>query len=67
MTPKEKAEELIDKFKPFAYDGLSSIEDNAKQCALILVKEMLEDENVNLEFSCDWYFWDKVKEELEKL
>ena len=49
MTPKEKAKELINKYLPYA-DGVERQEDedqiiehyeNAKQCALIAVDEML--------------------------
>ena len=40
MTPKEKAEELVDKFYPMF---LNSVRDTlAKQCALIAVDEMIE-------------------------
>lgn len=41
MTPKEKAQELVDKFIPYAYDGASSSEENAQECALIAVDEIL--------------------------
>jgi hypothetical protein len=51
MTPKEKARELVNKFIGYSYfsDGNNSMniqyqqEDNAKQCALIAVEEMLEE------------------------
>jgi len=60
MTPKEKAEELVDKFKDIkdAY----YIDEQAKKRALIAVDEIirvLQDEQ-------DWY-WPEVKEEIEKL
>lgn len=56
MTPKEKAEELVNKYKPFVYCYLGSgmlsnwedetvILSNAKQCALIAVDEMLKETN----------------------
>jgi hypothetical protein len=38
MTPREKAKELVDKFIPYAYDGASSSEENAQECALIAVE-----------------------------
>ena len=51
MTPKEKAIELVDKFKDYAndfYTDFASQEDliyniksNAKECALIAVDEIL--------------------------
>jgi hypothetical protein len=49
MTPKEKAKELINKFRDFA-DGIDSESDrfspnierkNAKQCALLAVQEII--------------------------
>lgn len=49
MTPKEKAKELVGRFESFAYcsDGVNSMErqyqreDNAQQCALIAVDEII--------------------------
>lgn len=52
MTPKEKAEELVNKYEPFVYGFIGSsmltntedqsvIKMNAKQCALIAVNEIL--------------------------
>ena len=62
MTPKEKAEELFEKFNnpdtthhPYVH--------NAQQCALIAVQQILE-----IIFSdYDWQYWNEVKQELEKL
>jgi hypothetical protein len=71
MTPKEKAEELVHKFKKYSYypktnnDMLfvNELNNNAKQCALIAVEQILE-----IIFSdYDWQYWDEVKQELEKL
>ena len=45
MTPKEKAEELFDKFRVKVHDrdGTSAMNQfEAKQCALIAVDEMIE-------------------------
>lgn len=74
MTPKEKAEELLDRFidksvvvdddiqyyhpKPFSL---------AKQCALIAVDEILNNDGFT---KFDIYlteYWQEVKQELEKL
>ena len=60
MTPEDKAIELVEKFSKYTsgwnYDEL------AKQCALIVVDEIIE--------SCiqkfEWY-WIEVKQEIEKL
>ena len=67
MTPKEKARELVDKIidKMFNLrDGYNSIEvfDTAKQCALIVVDELLEE----CKLRRDWY-WLEVKQEIELL
>ena len=62
MTPKEKAEELVDKFARI--DGyVDSIDlskcEFEKKCALIAVDELIEE--------TDYYFWQEVKKEIEKL
>ena len=47
MTPKEKAEELVDKFRneitSFLGDNMKKI--NAKKCALVAVDEILNDKH----------------------
>lgn len=75
MTPKEKAEELINKFlkltskhKQLETAGLGAIT-LAKQCALIAVDEIID--------AIDWHeyevpndqlkYWFEVKQEIEKL
>lgn len=40
MTPKEKAEELVNKFYQKVADG-AYLEENAKDCALIAVDEIM--------------------------
>ena len=69
MTPKEKAEELVNKYHK-DYDllfwDLSWIQ--AKQCALIAVDEILETisrfiEGIVLELD----YWQEVKQEIELL
>jgi hypothetical protein len=72
MTPKEKAEELVDKMHyNWRYDdyyGLSWI--LAKQCALIAVDEII---NTHLLSEKDIFgihpvdYWQEVKKEIEKL
>lgn len=44
MSPKEKAVQLVEKFKEFAMqdDWMECVEDNAKSCALICVEQMIE-------------------------
>lgn len=74
MTPQDKAKELFNKYysylKSNLMDDKEAIED-AKQCALIAVDEILD---LNLGFSnCDennWEtdkFYQEVKQEIEKL
>ena len=65
MTPKEKAEELADKFLGYAYDGISSAEENCIECALIAVDEILNEYWSHDTKRRDW--WKQVKDELEKL
>ena len=75
MTPKEKAEELVDKFyqttpneawinQPSGISEEYKAWNQAKQCALIAVDEILD---TWLEFSTDRIFWQEVKQEIEKL
>jgi hypothetical protein len=77
MTPKEKAEELVHKFKKYSYypktnnDMLfvNELNNNAKQCALIAVDEILDLIDTIYDYdreSLDPY-WKQVKQELEKL
>jgi hypothetical protein len=61
MTPKEKAEELIDKFT-FEIGNF-----NAKQSALIAVREILDNNNNLLNTFSQNDYWLQVKQEIEKL
>ena len=71
MTAKEKAKELIDKFSPLAknwdcYNDEPLEENNAKQCAIIALDEIMK---IFSEFN-PWGgldYWYKVKQEIEKL
>ena len=68
MTPKEKAKELIDKMYGDEVDYMT--EEQAKQCALIAVDEIIEanpiafDEDDNC-IAKQW--WKEVKKEIELL
>ena len=59
MTPKEKSEELFRKI--YILDH-KIWQDTAKQCALIVVNELLEE----CRLERDWY-WEEVKQNLENL
>ena len=69
MTPKEKAQELIHKFaKPI--DGLHKYPmcyETSKQCALIAVDEILNNNKILFEDVLNDYYWEEVKQEIEKL
>jgi SOS response regulatory protein OraA/RecX len=71
MTPKDKAKELVDKFiEPTMefdeLDGYVEDKDNAKQCALIAVDEVIEALHEH-----HWQnrliinYWEEVKQEIE--
>ena len=86
MTPKEKAKNLVDKFSEYAhtdfvyirggYQAESQLQ-NAKQCALITVDEILNLEPPKLSYLEPWRnrrrkrlsksWWQEVKQEIEKL
>jgi hypothetical protein len=80
MKEEEKAKELVDKFSKYVSEkdffGDNRELDNAKQCALIAVDEILNtgtllDENMALISSCDEFqmleFWQQVKTEIENI
>lgn len=68
MKPKEKAEELIFKFKNSQdSDGYNDVRDieAAKRCALIAVDEIMDALEKNGSWNYD--YWKQVKQEIEKL
>jgi hypothetical protein len=77
MSPKEKADELVLKFKKYAYYPktnddevfINQLNNNAKSCALIAVDEILNviSENTIEPFVFDIDYWQEVKQEIEKL
>lgn len=77
MTAKEKAKELVWKFAEYSHTDfdynnggyqVKSQMENAKQCALIAVDEILKDKEIidGMRVINDPY-WQQVKQELEKL
>ena len=81
MTPKEKAIELVDKFREYSHTDFNYTRGgyqvdtqikNAKQCALIAVDEIIEATKTEIDrpdyngVVLDKY-WQEVKTELEKL
>lgn len=70
LTPKEKAAELVDKFRNYIISFLSDTmkDKNAKTCALILADEIssiMYKAGNRKEFTKG--YWKEVKQEIEKL
>jgi len=69
MSPKEKAEELIDKFiHSESQDGYNDVRDihAAIRCALIVLDEIIKFGNES-GIREPMMYWNKVKQEIEKL
>jgi hypothetical protein len=73
MTPKEKAQELVERFREYSHTEFISYRggyqldtqiQNAKQCALIAVDEILK---VIEELRTEVLYWQEVKTEIEAL
>ena len=75
MTPKEKADELFDKYSyELSNHIFNGTFDIAKQCALIAVDEVLktntlENRNCGFVTLCEKHkeYWQEVKQEIEKI
>ena len=70
MTPKEKAKELFDKYAMYLRSNLMYDEEayeDAKVCALIAVDELIEEEYFTYGYYDRQDYWQKVKQEIEKL
>ena len=67
MTPKEKAEELVQEFMDIKHIKLSDYSmigwPTAKHCALVVCKNVL----ANTDSDTTKEFWNNVKEEIENL
>lgn len=72
MTPKEKADELIEKYKVFMYPFHEEVAKNqAIKCALIAVDEILSEASdqhftIGRNQLTNKDFWQEVKQELIK-
>ena len=72
MTPKEKAQDILDMFGFIhSYDGLDIMDDeltneDRKKCALITVNELIHDMYKRYEI-VSFKYWNEVKDEIEKL
>jgi hypothetical protein len=69
MTPQEKAKDLFDQYIYYV-EAISERQqtENAKQCALICVEELLKDKEIidGMRVINDPY-WLEVKQEIEKI
>jgi hypothetical protein len=66
MTPKEKAEDLIDSFVRDGYDLVMS-DRMAKWCALFLVDEILNELYNDVSSMSRYTYWQEVKQEIKQL
>lgn len=76
MNPKEKANELFNKYLSINLSQVNDLVDGirialAKKCALIAVNEILNCNPHTNPFNTDvyssWEYWQQVKQEIEKL
>lgn len=74
MTPKEKAQELVNKMfncdKSTPEESMAMLYPHAKQCALIAVDEILDVDCFDMSeehFDNHIEYWQEVKDEIEKL
>jgi hypothetical protein len=75
MTPKEKAKELVERFSEYSHTEFISYRggyqldtqiQNAKQCALIAVDEILKLVSNDLDlYYKDCIYWEQVKAEIQ--
>ena len=68
LTPKEKAEELVLKYLRLQEEGSSNWFHKilAKKCALIAVNELIYSHSQDTTDN-QFYWWQEVKQEIEKL
>ena len=73
MSPKEKAEELFNKYATYAVMWTGGIEvekQNCKQCAIIAVDEIIKEYGTYYKIEVDGKYvsyWEEVKQEINKL
>ena len=78
MTPKEKAEQLVESFMNIKQQKLADYSiiyhPTAKQCALIAVDEIIQElehlkhtEDCNEDVFDSYQYWEEVKQEIENL
>jgi hypothetical protein len=78
ITPKEKAVELINKYKyidkriydinPDYFDLFLLTQSEAKQCALVAVDEIINNVLCGIDLPSTWgNYWKQVKQEIENI
>ncbi len=73
MTPKEKAENILNKYRTFVvmWSGdIQTTNENVKQCALITVDECIKLLNLmdgGFSFEKEIEFWEQVRNEINAL
>jgi hypothetical protein len=69
MTPKEKAEQLVESFMLWKFQKCELTKKQAKQCALIAVDEILEFAYNYTDYNekSTKEYWEEVKQEIFKL
>ena len=78
MTPKNKARELVKKFRMYAFtsdydyaeNGAENEYYNAEKCAIIAVDEILDANPMyytGFEYEINLEYWQQVKTEIKKL
>jgi hypothetical protein len=66
MTPKEKAEELVEKFMLWKFQKCELSKKQAIKCALIAVDELIYETQFEVP-NIRQKYWINVKQEIEKL
>lgn len=71
LTPKEQAQELVNRFAPYADTFHNGNFENAKQCALIAVDEIIKIlvdlSNGEFTYVNEVIYWQEVKKEITNL
>ncbi len=68
MTPQEKAEELFAKYVFLTISDMSDENfEETRQCALVAVDEILNEENHFIQTDAHLLYWEQVKQEIKNL
>ena len=68
MTPKEKAEELFAKYVFLTISDMSDENfEETRQCALVAVNEVLNEENHFIQTDAQLLYWEQVKQEIKNI